>query len=337
MKTQVYFASGFDSIEDVEAEYGHIFDATELSKIPKCPRYHETRVEENLERPGTNAKMVAGIAMHEGCDYYYAHPERTPAVEEDSIQVVRDTWNDFELDRANMDSGATHLSENHLAKVLENYFYEWKHKKIEIFTPITLTLEDLDLTRVLAAKFKLTPDGQIILGESNLVMKFEVRGEPFILAGKPDLPVRKQDGSVYVMDHKTTSGYLSDWWAAQFEASNKLRGYMAMTRELLGVQPLGAVINGIYVGKYATNPDSKATKFHRYSFDFTPAHVEEALENQWAWMQTIKFYREQLGYFPQGCGWGGCQHPDLCRRDPPTRALVKDREYQESTRRFWDL
>ncbi len=138
------------------------------------------------------------------------------------------------------------------------------------------------------------------------------------------------------MDHKTTSSYLSEYWAKTHEVSNKDRGYLAMLESLLSRPFNGSIINGIYVGKSATNPNSKATRTERYQFDFTPDHITEALRNQLMWNKTIEFYEEQ-GYFPQGCGYGGCSCPSICKRDPLDREVVKAEEWEQSDRHFWDL
>lgn len=338
MKSYTYFAPGFESIEDVEEAVGTIYDATTLQKVADCPRAHEIRVEENWDRPAPSAPMVAGIAVHYGLEYYYAVGNPTPTDEAHAIYLMEQEWDSFSIDRGTMDAKYVHLSKEHLADVMRNYFNHWNRQRIEVYKPIGgLTVDELDLTQVLAGHFYLTEADEVILGESKLVMKFDVDGETLVLAGKPDLPVRKQNGSVYVMDHKSTGGYLSDYWAKSFEVSNKMRGYMAMVRSLRGGEELaGAVINGLYVGKHANNPNSKAEKFARWQFDFTPDHVDEGLKNQLAWVKTIQHYREQ-GYFPQGCAYGGCSYPSICRRDPPSREIVKQTDFVQSTRTFWGL
>jgi hypothetical protein len=342
MSEYIYYAPGFTSIQEIEEAHGTIYDATTLSKIASCPRKHQIRVEENLEQTGQSPKMAAGIAMHEGMEWYYAHENRTRRVEEESIILMVDTWNEFNIERGYMTDGELHLSPEHLTAVMENYFHTWKYELIDIYEPlhrikgVEITVESLNLDKVLAARFKLTDTGNIIIGESNIIMQFEIEGDTFILAGKPDLPVIKQNGNIYVMDHKTSSLSVSEWWSRQFQVSNKLRGYMAMINELLSVETCGAVINGIYVGKYATKPKSKTIKFNRFQYTFSPDHVYEALRNQHMWIKTIEFYRAQ-DYFPQGCGWTACDHPDLCRCDPPTRGEVKMTHYTQSDRHFWNL
>lgn len=338
METHIHLAEGFSTYEEVVEAHGPVWDATTLQKVADCPRAHEIRVEENLDRPNPTAPMIAGIAVHFGLEYYYACSEPGPAEEAIAIMMMATEWNKFEYDRALADSKWLHLTPELLGDVMRNYFNYWNRQRIEVYRPVgNLHLEDLDLSEVLAAEFYLTPNEEIILGESKLVMRFPVGDEHLVYAGKPDLPVRKQNGDIYVMDHKTTSAYLSDYWAKSHEVSNKMRGYMAMVRSLRGGENLaGAVINGLYVGKHALNPGSKATKFERYQFNFTPDHVDEALRNQLAWIKTIEHYRKE-GYFPQGCAYGGCSYPDVCKRDPVNRAVVKEADFVKSTRTFWGL
>ncbi len=336
MKTVEYFAPGYSSIDDVRAEHT-ILDATTLQKVADCPRKYFVRCELDLEPlRRSSPKMVAGIAIHAALEYYYSFSVRTKATEEMARAICKDTWDSFKIDRAMMDMKDTHLSAEHLDKVLVNYFHTWNMERIEIFEPATYFMDDLILDDVIAAKWKVNDAGYVVLGESKLIMSFNVKGRDLVYSGIPDLPVTKQDGSLWAMDHKSTSSYLSDWWAKSFEVSNQLRGYMAMLRSLTGIVPQGGIINGIHVGKNAANPNSKAVKFDRYQFDFAPDHIDEALENQLGWMDTIAHYRE-MDYWPQACGYGGCDMPSICRRDPDTRVEVLATEYQPSTRDFWNL
>ena len=345
MNVEEYFAPGYHSIDDVEEQHGEFWDATTLQKVADCPRKHEVRVEMNLDKAGPpSAPMVAGIAFHAGLEHYYSvekdpeDPYANGLAEVAAIQRMYDEWERFNLDRAMMDMKHTHLSPEHLEQILSNYFLYWGIEEFDIYTPITSysVHEELDLSDVLAARFAYTEKGKLILGESSLVMKFDVGGESLVYSGKPDLPCTKQNGSVWIMDHKTSSSFLSDYWSENFALSNQLRGYMAMMRSLLGKTPSGAVINGVYVGKYATNPNSKAVKFKRYQYNFVPAHIDESLRNQLAWKKTIEHYRKE-GYWPQGCAYGGCDMPQGCKGDPDTRAEHFATHYEQSTRKFWEL
>lgn len=337
----IHFADPYTSIEEVEEAIGGFWDATTLQKIADCPRKFETRVVENLEFDGPpSAPMVAGIAVHAGLEYYYSLPDAvrtTQWAEDKSIEVMQAEWESFGLNRTQMDPKYVHLTEAHLTRVMKKYFRTWNVEQIDIYEPVEVSLDDIDLSDVIAGHFLLNDNGQIILGESKLVMRFDVDGEDFYLSGKPDLPVRDQLNRVYAMDHKTTGGNLGDWHKANFEVSNQLRGYMAMLRSLLGVTPSGAIINAMYVGAYPKNMEkSTRTFFDRYVFDFSEGHIDEALRNQLAWKRAIEHF-EETGYWPQGCGYGGCDMPALCKIDPVEREHEKKLYYRQSTRHFWDL
>lgn len=339
-----YFAEGYSSWEDVEeSEGGVLYDGSTLKKIQKCPRKFELEVVEGLV---TNSEappdyMVCGSVIHEALDYFYAHKNGdNEQIEDEAIELARHRWRESGIESVPpKERNKDHLDEEHIVDVLKYYFDQWERNRVDVFHPIRgFEPDDLNMDNVIAARFRLTDEGHVIFGESALVMEFDVDGEKLILAGRPDLPVRKQDGRIYIMDHKTSQGYLSDWWASKFETSNKLRGYMAMVKDLLELDRLhGGVINGIYCGKRAASSGFGGTRSKRFEFDFNEDHVEEALRNQLTWAKTIEFYKEQ-GYWPQACGFGGCAHPDICCEEPDKRGMVKAKNYEsESRTKFQDI
>lgn len=337
MKTIEYFAPGFNSIEEVEAAHGPLRDGTTLSKVTQCPFYYDFRVNRNLEPKVMGLRLIAGIAMHEALELYYSYSERGPEVEAQAVEAFHASYSSFPIDMALVEPGAVHLTAEHLEGCLRNYFREWTVRKIDIYEPIPARpISELNLDQVLAAKFKVNDEDLVVLGESSLVMKFNIEGETLVLAGKPDLAVRTSDRRYYSMDHKTTSQYLSDWWAKDHEVSNKDRGYLAMLQSLLDIPMHGTIINGIYVGKSALSERSNATRSERYVFPATPNTIHEALRNQLWWNKIISFC-EGTGYFPQGCTRGGCKMPGICRTDPVEREQEVLDNWQPCDRHFWNL
>ena len=117
METFTYFADGFSSIEEVEEAYGTLLDASTLQKVADCPRAHQIRVEENLDRPSPTTPMVAGIAVHYGLEYYYANSEPTDKHEAEAIRLMEVEYATFDIDRANQDTRYLHLQPDHLREV----------------------------------------------------------------------------------------------------------------------------------------------------------------------------------------------------------------------------
>lgn len=143
----------------------------------------------------------------------------------------------------------------------------------------------------------------------------------------------------HTVTHNTTSSYLSEYWSRKHSVSNKLRGYQAMMNKLLGVRTQGGIINGIYVGKYALNPDSTATKFDRYIFDFTSEHIDEALRNQKEWIGVEQYWREK-GYWPQVANdqCSNCDFRTICTASPLFRSSVIETDYDKGEpRRFFEI
>jgi hypothetical protein len=201
-------------------------------------------------------------------------------------------------------------------------------------------LDELDLSKVLGAVFRIAPNGNVILGESKIIMDFsDIVGKPFIYSGKPDLPVQT-GGAIYLWDHKTTSSYLSTWYFDQFRFSNQLRGYCLMVSRMVpSLQLNGALINGIYVGPKAVVSEFKGERFGRFGpMLYSPGHLEEAAKNQYAWRRALDYY-EQEGYYPQHTGkmCGGCAYDRLCAQTPVIRGAVMRTEYEVIDRQFLDL
>lgn len=346
METREYFAPEYSSIEDVIDKHGPIYDATTIQKVADCPRSYQIYVLENLTRPGKPVQLVAGIAIHAGLEYYYSRTDRkeNPQVQQTACVIAQDVW-----DEAAMHTEAEGQDEDFWKKnghfflpdffltLLNNYFTFWNNQ-VETYHPIHISYDDLRLDDVIAARFRLNEQGDVVLGESNLIMKFGCcPNQSLILAGKPDLPVVDQEGHLWVMDHKSTGSNLGSFFFDRHKASNKDRGYMMMIHSLMGTMPKGYIINGILTNKYALNPKSTAVKYARHQYPVHPDHAKEGLRNQKAWIDIINYFTEK-GYWPQGCGWNGCRAPALCcAADPDEREMTKLTDYIKNDRTFWDL
>lgn len=332
LTTSWYFGEGYESREDLEEDL-EIWDGSRLESMAYCPRqfYYDNILQ--IRPPVWPRHMKAGSALHHGLDCYYSSDAIS---EDDAVRLAGEYW-EAEVDESIPDTkGKDFLTRGHIETVLKFYFDQWNRNRIETYTPITgYTEDDLNLDDVIAAYWQITPEGHIVFGESSLIMRFYgPDGEPFAYAGKPDLPVRNQSGELYIMDHKASTWYLSDYWAKKkFGDGNKMRGYMAMMQKLLDKPFDGAIINGIYCGDRAASSDFGGTRSSRYPRRYTEASIQEAIHNQYEWIQTIEHYR-QRSYWPQGCD--ACRHPKLCNSDPETRDLVINTEYESGREKFFD-
>jgi PD-(D/E)XK nuclease superfamily protein len=334
LREEIYLTEGFNSLDDLRREV-EFWDATSAQWLADCPRRGQYSLENRAVPLDESHAMRAGTALHAGLAVLYSG-----GGDELALQTVLDTWGQAPEWRLPPGHKYSHLHSGHLEVIFKNYL-EWKTKH-DSFRPLVVTREELDLTDVLAAIWLVTPDGKVVLGESKLVMRFSIETLDglvnFIYAGRPDLPI-EMGGVTYILDHKSTNAYLSSYYFDQYRFSNQLRGYGAMISKILKRTISGALINGIYMGERASLSEFKGEKFARFGpMSFMPAHLNEAIKNQYYWRKSLDFWKSQ-GYFPQHTGklCSGCSFADLCNASPSSRPHVLATQYGISKKEFLTL
>lgn len=338
LREEFYLSNRFPDQAALEREV-EFWDATTAQWVGDCPRRAEYAIRYNIIPKEEAVFLAAGRAIHAALAVFYASGDKDLAMHELRVTFGKDA--DWHLPPTHR---YKHLHLGHLEVVLQNYL-DYAVRR-DTFTPLKIKLSDLNMQNVLAAHWLVTPDDYVVLGECKLVMEFQVRTKgdeliPFVYAGKPDLPI-KMSGSIYLLDHKSTNNYLSDYWADQYRYSNQLRGYCAMLSELVPTMQIsGAMINGIYIGAKASlsGKETKSIKFARYGpYIFQPLHLEEAIRNQYIWRKVLDWYESQ-GYYPQHASklCSGCPYSPLCEASPRTRLVEIRQSYQQNTYSFLGL
>lgn len=337
-REELYLSPEFPTRLDLE-EAIEMWDSTTAGWVARCPRYGEYAIRYGLVAAEEAPYLNAGKALHSAMATFYTSDDPDLA-----LGALRKAWGKDEAWRLPPGHSFAHLHLGHLEVIFRNYV-DFARKR-DTFRPIVVSLDDLNLKNVLGAVWNITPDGKVVLGESKIIMRFMLTlptGEtvPFVYAGRPDLPI-DMGGSVYVLDHKSTNAFLSAWYFNQYKHSNQLRGYGAMLQDLLPSLSInGALINGIYMGEKASlgSTDTKVTRFARYGpMLFQPAHLNEALLNQYYWRQSLD-YHESKGYYPQHSSklCQSCTFDPLCSASPIIRPSVMKQEYVRRDPVFLDL
>jgi len=332
IKELLYISPEYGSLEEVRKQVMY-YDNSTLKGMATCPRQFYYNSVRHLRTPGRSRPLYAGSALHaaiDGWDYGLTVDE--------ALDVLEEEWDD--TDSHPCDDKFKHLTLSHLKEVFSNYVAYAKDEG-SIFTPVRVKWEDLDLSQVVAAKFRILPGGEVLLGESNIVMKFPVSKGTLYYAGKPDSVKEMPNGRLYIMDHKSTTSYLSEWWAKQWIASNQMRPYIGMVQNLLNRKLHGFIINGIHVGPGATNPNSRATRFCPYRFDVSQDAVQESLENQFYWTEIVEshlWFKDPATYQQHGQkGCQGCWFKDICATEPELREGVIATDYVVDETDFFDI
>lgn len=320
----------YSTLDELQANE-EIWDASTLAHIAKCPRDFYYRVERGLASAGPLSRyLIAGSAIHEALDTWAITQDR-----ELSLQAFRERWGD--TDRAPVPDNEKHLQSGHLQIVLKNYF-DWSLTGTS-HTPVHLTLADLDLSNVLAARWRLLED-RLILSESSILYRIELPGlEPFNYAVKPDSLVQTSTGELMCRDYKTSSSYLSEWKISAHICSNQIRGYVWVLSDMLDKEIDGGLICHMYVGDRASDISFNGTRFREDPFLWQGEHAEEAIRNQRNWIDLVEYHRNKAQW-PQVANLQcrSCNFKQLCAMDPGIREGKIYDEWNEDTRvPFFDI
>lgn len=293
-------------------------DNSALSNFLSCPRSYEYNVIYGRDTANRDA-LNYGSAIHHALEMFYKYDldvEATIAALQDAFHAKptdSDSWRTFEHGaEAIRRYIAWHtqmppwqlLSDRSGVRCVENSFrhflFSWvPERPLVLDWPIQLVAdnvkEETSLVDAVAARTMRTPVSQIDV----------------YFTGKIDMLV-EQDGTTFVVDHKTTSIEGSTFWA-QFNLSRQMRGYCWAAAQMRGHAVNAAMIDAI-IGRKPTKTGI-AHEYSRQRYHYsneqladwhrsTVAHIHSLLE---------MFAR---GYFPENTdscyGKFRCQFSDVC-------------------------
>lgn len=139
--------------------------------------------------------------------------------------------------------------------------------------------------------------------------------QPYLLSGHLDRLVSFQD-SLFVMDRKTATSTLSDYYFVQFEPSNQMTLYSLAAKVVMNAPVKGVIIDAAQI---------KLEDNHAYVRRFT-YRTEGQLEE---WVHSLKFWLAQAESYAEADYWpmndtacsmyGGCKFREVCSKDPAVR------------------
>jgi hypothetical protein len=136
----------------------------------------------------------------------------------------------------------------------------------------------------------------------------------YLLCGHLDRVVEYMDG-LYVMDHKTTTTTLSDYFFNQFEPNNQMSLYSLAGQVVLNSPIKGVVIDAAQIMIGANR------LVRRFTFRAPDQHTEWLRDLRY-WLALAESYATE-GYWPQNdtaCDkFGGCRFREVCSKSPHVR------------------
>lgn len=153
--------------------------------------------------------------------------------------------------------------------------------------------------------------------------------QPYLLCGHLD-SVKDFNGSLFVMDHKTSMTTLGDHYFDQWSPSNQMTLYSIASKVILDAPVKGVIINAAQLMLDYEKSGEPGARFVRGITYRTPDQLAEWLADLRYWLDAAERYAE-ADYFPMNdtsCDkFGGCKFRSICSKSPQVREKFLRSDY----------
>lgn len=291
----------------------YAWDSTSLGMLKTCPRLYQYVMIDGWSPKDDNIHLKFGGDYHSSLEEY----ARLRAQGQDHAEAMRGAvlkaltltfgWEPDEDTKA-----GKYKNRRTLVQMVIDYLDKFKDDPAE-----TVILDNGQPAVELSFRFELDFGPNIYKQEdpdSCMLTKVD-SGQPYMLSGHLDRVVSFQD-SLFVMDRKTATQTLSDYYFIQFEPNNQMTLYTLASQITLKADVKGVIIDAAQV---------MLTEPHRFVRRFTfrtPGQLEEWVRDLKLLLRENETYAE-LGYWPMrdtSCDkFGGCKFREICNKDPHVR------------------
>ena len=189
-------------------------------------------------------------------------------------------------------------------------------------TLVQLVVDYFDNYRQDAAKTVILENGRPAVELSfRFNLDFGPVGHPevsYMLSGHLDRVVDMNE-NIMVIDHKTTTSTLGDYWFKQFAPNNQMTLYTFAGKVVMDMEVKGVVIEGAQIGL-----EQFTTKFAR-SFTY---RSDDLIDE---WLNDLEYTLNAAEAFAEAKHWpmndtacdkyGGCRFRDVCSKNPSVREV----------------
>ena len=286
------------------------WDSTCLGLIKTCPRLYQYTMIDGYVGRGESIHLRFGIEYHQALqDYDIARAtgiSHEDAVHDAISDLVRRT-HDWSVDET-VKPGKYKNRQTIVSLVLD-YLDHYVDDPAE-----TYIKSDGKPAVELSFRFELDwgPEAGHALGDGP-----EAGTQPYLLSGHLDRVINFND-NLFVLDHKTTTTTLTDYYFAQYEPSNQMTLY-----SLAGHTVLDAPIKGVCISGAQILLDSPNRFVRRFTYR-TPDQLDE-------WLMDLRFHLANAEHYATVEYWpmndtacdkfGGCKFRGICSKSPQVREM----------------
>ena len=195
-------------------------------------------------------------------------------------------------------------------------------------TLVQLVVDYFDNYRNDAAKTIILENGKPAV---ELTFKFQLDfspvghpEQPYLLCGHLDRVVEMNE-NIFVIDHKTTTSTLGDYWFNQFAPNNQMTLYTFAGQVVMDIEVKGVMIEGAQILL-----EKGTTKFVR-GFTYRSSDLIDE------WLNDLEYHLNAAEAFAEANHWpmndmscdkyGGCRFRDVCSKNPGVRQHYLNTDY----------
>ena len=280
-------------------------DNTTITQLQTCPRAGMFYTIYRRQKPD-RSPLIFGGAIHCGLEHIYKHGFNSESA---AIAKILEYFSHHPYPTAGewrtpafaIESFQKYCSFWSLMDNFKPISSDWVEK------PFALNIGSFELNRTLPYTY-----AQLTSESSNDELYCKTLHVQW--SGKIDIVV-DQDGSTFVVDHKTTS-IGGDTFINDFQLAQQTHGYMWAVQKILGHPIAGFILNALIIRKPTVSGKGKGTEFERRHFYYTQESINEWYDDI---LHTIENFIHSItaSSFPKATTWcfgkyGACQYHDIC-------------------------
>lgn len=294
----------------------YAFDSTSLGYLKTCPRLYQYTMIEGWSAKDESIHLRFGQEYHKALqdfDEFRCEGADFEGAVRGTVQLLLERVHNWKPD-LNIKAGKYKNPES-LVRSIVWYLDHYRNDAAKTFV-----LANGKPAVELSFRFELDwgPKSQSIAAEDGMPMPGGItrvkERQSYMLSGHLDRVVTFSD-HLFVMDRKTTTYTLGDYYYAQFEPNNQMTLYTLASQVVIG-----APVKGVIIDAAQLLVDS--VKFGR---SFTYRTADQLQE----WTDDLRFWFAQAEAYAEADHWpmndtacdkyGGCRFRDVCSRSPQVR------------------
>ena len=297
----------------------YAYDSTSLGLLKTCPRLYQYTMIDGWASKDESIHLRFGIEYHSSLQEYDI-AKAGGASHEDAVRTaIRgavERMEGWEVDRDS--KTGKYKNPETLISLVVDYLDHYEDDPAE-----TYIKSDGTAAVELSFRFELDwgpeasgwiPDLET---KAAIIADGNVPNQPYLLSGHLDRVINFND-NLFVLDHKTTTTTLSDYYFAQYEPNNQMTLY-----SLAGHTVLDAPIKGVCISGAQIMLESPNRFVRRFTYR-TPDQLDE-------WLLDLRFHLANAEHYATVEHWpmndtacdkfGGCKFRGVCSKSPQVREM----------------